>query len=335
MKHRFPYLDQFRAVCNAHPVAFVVVSFVVAMGVYSTPLPEFALGGVSATLERLSALLQGQNALPASAAPSAVSAQNVAFAESALSTLLAAVCSLALMKLAGLKPLGYAGAPALPEVPASASPAVSASPRRRGVWLFSSAVLLSALVTCALTSCGRAAQGVILTPGYQEVLSVVLLFAVCTLTGLFEETLFRGIMFNGFALGFARANTLKPQVVAAVLSSVVFGVLHVPGLSMLPAQLDVVSIMQMIAKPVQASLFGGIMVALYVRTSALALPVALHFLYDVVTGFPLVLFGSGQITTYVTGSPYDLAAMLCTIAVFATALVLAVRFSIWDKRVFC
>lgn len=323
MKHRFPYLDQFRAACTAHPAAFVVVSFVAALAVYSTPLPEFVQASAAATLEQLSALLQGQNAVPVSAAPSAASVQNVAFAESALSTLLAAVCSLALMKLAGLKAPGGAGAPASPD-------SVSL---RSSVWLLSSAVLLSALVTCVLTGCGLAARSAPLPHGCQEVLPVALFLAVCALTGLFEETLFRGIMFNGFALGFACAGALKPQAAAAVFSSVVFGVLHAPYLFMLPAQLDVVSLMQMVAKPVQASLFGGVMVALYVRTGSLALPVVLHFLYDAVAGFPLVLFGSGQITTYVTGNPYDLGAMLCAIIVFAVALATSIFAR--RERAFC
>lgn len=324
MKCRFPYLDRFRAACNAHPVACVAVFFAIVMAAYSAPLPEFALGCALDALEWVSSFLQRQGATHVSAALPAVSAQNLAFTESALSTFVAAACALSLMKLAGLKTPGRADMPAAPA-------AVQA--RRRSIMVLSSAVLLAALITCVLSTCALFGQAAPLSVFCPEVLPIVLFLVVCALTGLFEETLFRGIMFDGFALGFVHGNARNPQAAAAVLSSVVFGVLHAPGLFVVPAQFDVVSAMQAIAKPMQASLFGGMMAALYVRTGSLAFPVAFHFLYDAVAGFPLVLSGFGQVTTYVTGNPYDLAAMLCSIIIFAVAL--AVGSFIGRRRAFC
>ena len=50
--------------------------------------------------------------------------------------------------------------------------------------------------------------------------------SLCLVTGLFEEALFRGVMFRGFACAFEASGRANPLLWAAAVSAGVFGVLH-------------------------------------------------------------------------------------------------------------
>ena len=131
-------------------------------------------------------------------------------------------------------------------------------------------------------------------PRGAQLVGLSAVFAVsCVLTAMFEEFLFRGIVFKGFALGFARAKEGRPVFRAALASAAIFGILHVSGsfsgeFGAVEAP-QIIEVAQMVAKTVQAIVFGFLA------------------------------------STYVTGNDFDLVAMLSSTALLAVAAVIAYR----------
>ena len=128
--------------------------------------------------------------------------------------------------------------------------------------------------------------------------------SLCLVTGLFEEALFRGVMFRGFACAFEASGRANPLLWAAAVSAGVFGVLHVSGGS--PAvPSDAVVLAQVVLKPVQAALFGFVMAGVFARSHNLWLACGLHAAFNALSEGPLFLASGYLPATYLTGSVAD------------------------------
>lgn len=167
-------------------------------------------------------------------------------------------------------------------------------------------------------------------PRGAQLVGLSAVFAVsCMLTAMFEEFLFRGIVFKGFALGFARAKEGRPVFRAALASAAIFGILHVSGsfsgeFGAVEAP-QIIEVAQMVAKTVQAIVFGFVMACLYRAFMSLRTPIALHAIFNFLAGFPPYLAYGYLASTYVTGNDFDLVAMLSSTALLAVAAVIAYR----------
>lgn len=145
--------------------------------------------------------------------------------------------------------------------------------------------------------------------------------ALCLLTGVFEEGVFRVLAMDAFApaLGGGRRGLLA----AAVVSSVLFGVLHV-SLGDASSAVGVVAVAQSVLKPLQAGLFGFFMAGVYVATRNLWVPAIMHGAFNFVYTGPLLLTGGFQ-QTYVTGNPFDLALLAATVLLLVPPVLAAAR----------
>lgn len=132
--------------------------------------------------------------------------------------------------------------------------------------------------------------------------------ALCLLTGVFEEGVFRVLAVDAFAP--ALGGGQRGALAAAAVSSVLFGALHV-SLGDSASAVGAVAIAQTILKPVQAALFGFFMAALYVAARNLWQLAAVHAAFNLAYTGPLLLMGGFQ-QTYVTGDPLDLALLAAT-----------------------
>ena len=174
----------------------------------------------------------------------------------------------------------------------------------RGLRALIGYVLAVGLAAGAVTVVGPC-SGEVLAGGVLRIVQVV---ALCFLTGVFEEGVFRVLAIDAFAPAFGggRSGLLK----AAIASSAVFGLLHVSvgdaGLAN-----DAVSVAQMALKPVQAGLFGLFMAAVYVGTRNLWVLVGVHAAFNMLHAGP-VLLADGVQQTYVTGAPLDLVLLAAT-----------------------
>lgn len=158
--------------------------------------------------------------------------------------------------------------------------------------------------------------GVALAAGPVRVVQVV---ALCLLTGLFEEGVFRVLAMDALvpAFGGGRRGVLR----AAVASAVLFGLLHV-SVEEVAFATDAVVGMQAVLKPVEAGLFGFFMAAAYLSTRNLWVLAAVHAAFNLASTGPLLLAGDVQ-QTYVTGNPFDLALLAATTALLVPSAIAA------------
>lgn len=167
-------------------------------------------------------------------------------------------------------------------------------------------------IAAGLATVGLAgAEAGIKPPGSAD---IALFLILCLLTGVFEEALFRGVLFRSFAEVLEGTGTYRPLLVAAAASAAIFGILHVSGTAAPPV--DAVSLVQLAGKPVQAALFGVIMAGVYAQSGNLWLAVGAHAALNALPELPSFATSGLLVETYVTGSPADLAVLLGTIALF-------------------
>ena len=156
---------------------------------------------------------------------------------------------------------------------------------------------------------------------------VALFLLLCLATGAFEEALFRGIVFKGFAAALAKEGRNRPVLVAALVQALVFGLLHVTtSTSLAPAASGAVAAVQTAAKPLQAALFGFVMAGVFARTGSLWLLVGAHAAFNALSEAPLFVLTGSLPSTYATGQPADLAVLLATTVLLVPLAVSAARF---------
>ena len=196
----------------------------------------------------------------------------------------------------------------------------------------------AALLSLAVLAIAAAVGAVELLAATGEPLTdlIVRLLISCILAGVLEELLFRGAAFplliavfrndagrGGACAGAGEAANLSAATrKAALAQAAVFALLHLT--STVPAGITGIVLVQALAKIVQALAFGVIMAAVYVLTRNLAVPIAVHVGYDLLSLFPRELF-SGPTATYLTGSGADALVMALTAAALAATAVFAWR----------
>ena len=151
-----------------------------------------------------------------------------------------------------------------------------------------------------------------------DLLGVVIL---CAFVGIFEEALFRVVLLGGLLS--RHGATRRGVLCAAVLSSLVFGAVHV---AVSGEALDTVVLLQMLLKTLQAGSIGLLFSAVYVRTHSFWGVAVLHALADALLMAPLALIGGAeeQIGSYVLSGTDALTSLLAVglvvVYVFAVAL---------------
>lgn len=270
-----------------HPLLFVVLATVVAVACFSV-VPTTTLGLV--------------------------------FAQEAL----AASCMLALLALAQPDVLSRKFRRPLDEPP-------SAIRRSRmslafvTVLIFANALLVG--IAAALSAGGKiAGDGALAAPTLPTASpgSIALFLAVCLTTGIFEEGLFRGIISRGFSDALRAERRTCPALVGAIASATMFGLLHTvntPG-SELSGE---VAFAQLAMKTVQASLFGFVMSAALAHTGSLWTVVGLHTGFNVLSMGPAFMITVKMPSTYATGDPTDLAALLASVVLLVPLAIHAWR----------
>ncbi len=148
---------------------------------------------------------------------------------------------------------------------------------------------------------------------------VILIVLLCVVTGIYEEGLFRGLLIPCVAVRAEKDNVgVPPQFFAAVFSALIFGLVHLSGVvAAVTGASDpltlVIVILQVVAKVIQAGLFGFCLAAMFVRNQSIWLPVITHIIFDLLYLGPSMLF-TGELTpTYFTGNWLDLAILVLTI----------------------
>ena len=157
------------------------------------------------------------------------------------------------------------------------------------------------------------------------------LVVLCLVTGVFEEALFRGVMFKGFVRPLATSRHAKPLLRAAVVSSCVFGVLHVSG-EVPVSGFDEVVTAQVVLKPLQAALFGFVMAGVFARSRNLWLTCGLHAAFNALSEGPLFLASGYLPATDLTGSVADAVLLAVGSVLLVPAAVKAKAWLVASSR---
>lgn len=140
---------------------------------------------------------------------------------------------------------------------------------------------------------------------YQPITFVNIFLATIAI-GIVEEITFRGLVFGGLLQKFG--NTKRGIIFAAVLSGLLFGVMHVLG-SILNGEVTSMTTAAMaVFKTVQAGIFGIVLAFIYYKTRNIYTVAALHALDD----FLLLFSGSfhnAERVSYVTTKEAGVAAI--------------------------
>ena len=188
-------------------------------------------------------------------------------------------------------------------------------------------VLVIGLIFGAAAWWGAVSSGALAAVSRFDTLTALLVrlaatVALCLLTGVFEEGVFRVLALDAFesTFGTSRLGVLY----AAITGSVGFGVLHV-SIGEASAAGSAIAWTQAAIKPVQAGLFGFFMAAVFVRTRNLWIIVGIHALFDMLYAGPLMVAGDLQLT-YVTGSSYDLVLLAFSTLLLIPAAIASAKF---------
>ena len=153
-----------------------------------------------------------------------------------------------------------------------------------------------------------------------------------------EELLFRGLLLWGCLAAGRRWQCAHPTSFAVGTSSLMFGLLHlVPEGPLVALGADPsVAAAQAVLKVTQATLFGVVMASLVMRNPwsarpmpacwlALAAPVIVHALFDLLYFGPLLLAGGTLPVTYLTGNLADIVPMAVSTLLLFLAVFVTVR----------
>ena len=122
-------------------------------------------------------------------------------------------------------------------------------------------------------------------------------FILCITVGLFEESLFRGVVFQGFLR--KAGNTRKGIWIAIIISSIIFGAVHVYTYVVGESH-DLTGIIESIGKTLQTGAIGVLLAAVYLKTKNLWATALVHTLNDFFL-MQAIMFSSNTLGNYVTG----------------------------------
>lgn len=151
------------------------------------------------------------------------------------------------------------------------------------------------------------------------------LAAMSVFTGVFEECLIRGLLFPAAEDEYRRSR--YATIIAASASSLVFGLLHVASDLPMAFEMDVVILLSIIAKLVQASLFGFVMCSV-LKTHGIIWCIVAHALFDFIVFLPDAIIMEAPVVSYATSSMVGLLGILCS-----TLLLLPLVLKSWQTLV--
>ena len=144
-------------------------------------------------------------------------------------------------------------------------------------------------------------------------------------TAVFEETLFRGMLFCAIALRLGeRGGEKRASSIAAWTSGVVFGLAHVSFAGAAGAEPAAYVLMGAVLKFSSATLFGYAMAAIAARARDLRPAIAIHAVYDAALAMPLAAAGH-VVSSWIPTDASAIAAFLVEFA-FCAALAFVARF---------
>ena len=172
---------------------------------------------------------------------------------------------------------------------------------------------------------GHCEGDVLLAPGIDGVAldgagGVVVFIAYCLLTGVFEETLFRGVLYRDFRLAENRpAFGMKRRAIVA--QAAIFALLHITGFPETSALGFAGQIALLVLRVVAAFFFGLLMARLVDETGGIVVSTAVHALYDLVLFTPLFANGGFVRANPLAGGAPDLVSAIVQVAVLAVVVV--------------
>ena len=153
--------------------------------------------------------------------------------------------------------------------------------------------------------------------------SPLLVVGICILTGIYEELLFRGVLFGSLRLYYGESGSPSAHLLtrAVVVQALVFALAHVMGgIIRTMQQPDMIAILQIAVWIMGTFLFGIVMAKLLENTHRIAINCILHAIYDFVLFAPLAFAAGILRTEAITGSPADLAVFAIQALILCTAL---------------
>ena len=149
-------------------------------------------------------------------------------------------------------------------------------------------------------------------------------FVLCITIGLFEEGLFRGVIFQGLVR--KTGSTRKGIWMAVIISSLIFGFVHVYTY-VIGGRYDLVGIIESIGKTIQTGIIGIILAAVYIKTKNFWAIALVHTLNDFFL-MQVVMFANANLGGYVlTGSEgiRTIATYIFQIILYIPAIVKSVK----------
>lgn len=161
-----------------------------------------------------------------------------------------------------------------------------------------------------------------------------------------EELLFRGLLLWALLSLGVRLRCRRPLAFAVIASAMIFGVLHLlPSAGATPVALSAAVVVQALLKVTEGVLFGTLMGTFAVLSRwfpheftrptswtdnpsivlSLAVPVLVHFAFDVLYFAPAMAVGAPMPATYLTGNVPDMLALAVSDGLLAAALLCVLR----------
>jgi len=150
-----------------------------------------------------------------------------------------------------------------------------------------------------------------------------LLAVLCVFTGYFEESLFRGVLFQALSIGLSGQE--NPALKAALVSAALFGLFHVSAGIPTADLSDGLVLAQALLKTTQAALFGFVMAALFFRTKNIWLLATIHALNNIFMALPQLLFTGNLSTNYLSGNSFEVAILGATILLYLPLAGLSIK----------
>lgn len=157
---------------------------------------------------------------------------------------------------------------------------------------------------------------------------VIALLVLDLFVGIFEEGMCRGLLLNGL-LG-SMGKTRTGMIWAVVISSLVFGLIHVVAQIADPASMTLLGWAQILGKTLQAGLVGFLLAAIYLKTHNIWCGVIVHGLNDFLIMVAGVAFGASSIGVYVQTDP---TLALIEAIVYAVFTLISIPFAVTGMKI--
>ena len=145
-------------------------------------------------------------------------------------------------------------------------------------------------------------------------LQLALVIMLCLLVGTFEEGLFRGIVFSGLLARFGE--TRRGLIGAVIVSSLIFGFVHVTPSIMNGQVVTGLDMAQAALKTLQAGILGAFLAALFLKTRNIWGIALVHGLNALFVMLGDALFSGTTSTTYVNNDAMMASASVVMYGVF-------------------